>query len=62
MAVTTYHCTWCGRNGTNITEQKTGDGRYCCYLCGQEVKPSPHSSEPGYGGRAAVEAAQGRGV
>jgi len=62
VALTTYHCTWCGWNGSRIQEQATGDGRYCCWQCGQEVKPGLHRSEPGYGGRAAVEAAQGRGV
>lgn len=45
----TYHCGWCGWNGTRIAEQRTGDGRHVCYNCGNEVRPGPHSSEPGAG-------------
>lgn len=46
--MTTYHCRWCGWNGTRIGEQKTGDGRYACWQCGLEVRPGPHDPEPGY--------------
>ena len=48
----TYKCDWCGHNGTAIHEQvaellheypKSGTLddciRYCCYNCGQEVRP-----------------------
>jgi DNA-directed RNA polymerase subunit RPC12/RpoP len=49
MTWTTYHCGWCGWNGSQISAQRTGDGRYCCWECGMQVHPGPHSDGPGAG-------------
>jgi len=51
MATTTYHCGWCGWNGSRIQEQAAGNGQHCCWQCGLPVRPGPHSSDPGAGNR-----------
>ena len=53
----TYHCGWCGWNGTGIEQQVAQVRvdvippvtRYVCYRCGHEVTPGPHSDKRGAG-------------
>ena len=60
--LTTYHCGWCGWNGTRIQEQAhiilridvsppRRETVYGCWMCGMEVQPGPHNPDPGYGNR-----------